>query len=87
MSLNFPNASRSYDEREQCVRFWGYDGALEICFFVDQRAIARISPGTPFNEMGFLRAFDLCRDQILNAAARIYTGRRRESYTLLAKDF
>lgn len=38
MTLNFPNASRSYDETRNLIRFWGYDSALEICFFIEARA-------------------------------------------------
>src|SRR5436309_8177439 len=30
MTLNFPNASRSYDPAEGFIRFWGHDGALEV---------------------------------------------------------
>ena len=33
MTLNFPNLSRSYEARQNRVRFWGYDSAREITFF------------------------------------------------------
>lgn len=87
MPLNFPNRSRSYDERGRRVRFWGYDGAFEISFFVEQRAFARISPDAKLDEAGFLGAFDRYRDRILQVAAKVYAGRRKEAYTLLASDF
>src|SRR5215208_1517466 len=34
VTLSFTNQSRSYDATRQAVRFWGYDGALEVSFFV-----------------------------------------------------
>lgn len=87
MALSFPNRSRSYDERGRRVRFWGYDGAFEITFFVEQRAFARISPDAKLDEAGYLSAFDRCRDRILQVAAKMYTRRRKEVYTLLESDF
>jgi hypothetical protein len=87
MALNFPNQSRSYDERGQRIRFWGYDGAFEISFFLEQHAFSRISPDAKSNEAGFLRAFDQFRDRILQVAAKVYAGRRRDAYTLHAADF
>ncbi|WBT37669.1 DUF1488 domain-containing protein [Hyphomicrobium sp. DMF-1] len=87
MALSFPNRSRSYDERGRRVRFWGYDGAFEISFFVEQRAFARISPHATLDEAGFLGVFDRYRDRILQVAAKVYAGRRREAYTLLESDF
>jgi hypothetical protein len=87
MALSFPNRSRSYDAQGQRVRFWGYDGAFEISFFVEERAFARISPDARLDEAGFLSAFDRSRDRILKVAAKVYAGRRREAYILLASDF
>lgn len=87
MALNFPNRSRSYDPRGRRVQFWGYDGAFEISFFVDQRAFARMSPEAQLDEAGLLSVFDRYRDRILQAAAKAYAGRRKDAYTLLASDF
>ena len=42
--LSFPNQSRSYDARQNCVRFWAYDQALEIPFFVNADALCGIDP-------------------------------------------
>jgi hypothetical protein len=39
MALNFPNGSRSFDARRDLIRFWGYDSALEISFFVEMSAL------------------------------------------------
>lgn len=87
MALSFPNLSRSYDARGRRVRFWGYDGALEISFFIEQCAFSRMSPDPKFDEAGILVAFDRYRDRILGVAAKLYSGRRRDAYTLLASDF
>ena len=44
MSISFPNATRSYDPVKGRVRFWGYDGAIEISFFLDDRALRKLCP-------------------------------------------
>lgn len=87
MALNFPNQSRSYDQRGHRVRFWGHDGAFEICFFVEQSALGRINPDAKRDEAGLLNAFDRNRSRILEVAAKLYSRCRRNSYTLLASDF
>jgi hypothetical protein len=88
MTLGFPNQSRSYDARGQRVRFWGHDGAFEVCFFVDQGVFSRINPRATLDEEGILREFDRYRDRILEAANKMYNSRqRRDAYTLLASDF
>jgi hypothetical protein len=85
--LNFPNTSRSYDERLRRVRFWAHDAALEIPFFVDASALFQFNPQTATDEAGLLHTFDLNRAAIQNAAARVYTRHQRGSYTLMASDF
>lgn len=87
MSLSFPNRSRSYDPRGHRVRFWGYDGAFEVTFFIDQGAFSRMSPDSRPDEAGFLAVFDRHRDRILIAAARAYSGGRKDAYTIQASDF
>lgn len=87
MALNFPNLSRSYDERGRRVRFWGSDGAFEIPFFVEQGALGHIARDGQWDEAGLLRAFDRNRDRILEIARKLYSGRRAGAYTLLASDF
>jgi Protein of unknown function (DUF1488) len=58
MALNFPNRSRTYDQRGSRVQFWGHDGAFEICFFIEQAALGQITPDAKRDEGGFLKAFD-----------------------------
>lgn len=86
MSLNFPNPSRSYDATRHCVRFWAYDEALEISFFVETAALSGIDPATAQSEAGFLSAFDLHRDRIFKAADHVYSRHSKGSYTLAARD-
>jgi Protein of unknown function (DUF1488) len=86
MALNFPNPSRSYDQSRHCVRFWAYDEALEISFFVEEDALRGIDLTVPPGAEGLLNAFDLQRERIFDAAERVYSRRSRGSYTLKAKD-
>lgn len=86
MPLNFPNQSRSYDARQRCGRFWAYDEALEIPFFVEADALCHLDPKTTKDELSLLNAFDLHRSRICKTADRVYSRRRRGSYTLAAVD-
>ena len=38
MTLNFPNPTRSYDEKRKAVRFVGHDGMFEVPFFIEAAA-------------------------------------------------
>jgi len=87
MGLNFPNLMRRYDATRKCVRFSGYDGALERPFFIEEAAIYRLDPTAHRDAESLLAAFDRHRDQICQAAARIYAQRREGAYTLKASDF
>ncbi len=58
MPLNFPNASRSFDATRRAVRFWGYDSALEMSFFVTEGALKKLQPDMLLDERGMLHAFD-----------------------------
>jgi len=86
MILSFPNPSRSYDATRHRVRFWAYDAALEICFFVEEEALCRVDSDVPRNEGAVLDSFDLHRNRIFKAADRIYSRHSRDSYTLTASD-
>jgi hypothetical protein len=87
MTLNFPNASRSYDETRHRVRFWGYDSAMEISFFVEAGALCKLMPQTGSLEADCLETFDAARERILDAARRVYTRGRHGPYLLSAADF
>ena len=85
--IDFPNHSRSYDSTRHAVRFWGYDSAIEASFFIDEAALTRIQPDARPDESGFLNAFDLNRDLICAAAAKLYIRGSRSSYDLVAANF
>ena len=86
MTLNFTNQSRSYDATRQAVRFWGYDGAREVSFFVTDEALRRLEPGAPVDETSLLAVFEAHRDHVLRAAARVYARGRKGSYEIGAND-
>jgi len=86
MNLQFPNRSRSYSESHHRIQFWGYDDALEVSFFLEADALARIDPGSGGDETTALRAFDANRDRIERAAARVYSRHAHGSYILNAGD-
>ena len=73
MQLNFPNESRCFDASRNSVRFWGYDGALEITFFIEATALEKLVPGAAPSEFGLLNAFDEARDKIHVVADRTYS--------------
>lgn len=87
MGLEFPNLMRRYDATRKCVRFSGYDGALERPFFIEEAAIHHLDAAAHTDAASLLVAFDRHRDQICQAATRIYGKRREGSYTLKASDF
>lgn len=91
-SVIFPNQSRSFDGAKNRVRFWGYDSAIEISFFMETSALQKISPDMPDRddaEAGILQAFDAARDQIEKVADRLYLRSKKNAYayTLAAEDF
>jgi hypothetical protein len=88
MTLNFPNPTRSYDEKRKAVRFVGHDGLFEIPFFIEAAALARgAAPGSAMSEASCLTAFDGSRTRIEDVARESYTNKRLRSYTLSAADF
>lgn len=89
MALSFPNQSRSFDSARNRVRFWGYDSAIEISFFVEADALQKLSPEMSEAEAGFLTAFDAARDRIHEVADKVYVRDHKGSYayTLAAEDF
>jgi hypothetical protein len=86
MALEFPNLSRRYDATRRCVRFSGYDGALERPFFVEEEALWRLDEMARKGGAALLTAFDRHRDRICAAAVRAYGRRREGSYTLTPAD-
>jgi len=86
MSIQFPNRSRSYSETHHRIQFWGHDQSLEVSFYLEADALARIHPDAAQDETSALRAFDANRTRIEHAAMRLYTRHAHASYTLTARD-
>ncbi len=86
-AVTFPNRSRSYDVTRRVVRFWGYDRSMETSFFVSADALKRIQPNLQLDEAGLLHAFDINRDLIYAAAAKVYASGRKGSYELDVANF
>ncbi len=89
MALSFPNQSRSFDATKNRVRFWGYDSAIEISFFMEAEALKKFYPEMGGAEAGVLKAFDDARERIHEVADRIYVKGRKSAYayTLAIGDF
>ena len=87
MTLNFPNQSRSYDEKRNLVRFWGYDRSLEVSFFVAASALHKLCPQAGTAEAEYLEAFDTARDRIQETARKMYSRSRKDAYLLADTDF
>ena len=89
MTLSFPNQSRSFDATRNRVRFWGYDSAIEISFFVEADVLQKFSPEMSGAEAGFLKAFDAVRERIHEVADKVYVCGHKGSYAyiLAAADF
>ena len=86
--LSFPNKSRSFDEASDRIRFWAYDGAIEVSFFVEGDAIRYLSKTMPSTEDELLAVFDSSRQLLHHTAQRVYRLSPKGSYTcvLTAKD-
>ncbi len=89
MVLNFPNESRSFDAAKNRVRFWGYDRAMEISFFIEADALQMLSASKPADEAGYLKTFDAALEVIHTAADNVYRRGPKGSYSfvLSAADF
>ena len=91
MKLSFPNPSRSYDAAKRRIRFWGYDRAIEVSFFVETDALLRLCPGISDAEPEFLKAFDSILKRIHTVANKVYIqggkGKGSYAYVLAADDF
>lgn len=92
MTLNFPNESRNFDSKRNRVQFWGYDGAIEVSFFVGADALQkldRLSLEAADIETRVLSVFDAARAHIHQVAEKVY-GRGRAGefvHCLVATDF
>jgi hypothetical protein len=84
VALAFPNSARSYDAKNQCVRFVGYDGMFQVFFSI---AVSAISDTRLKTEEDCLEAFDVARASILTVATRKYEATRTNMCALTPGDF
>lgn len=84
VALSFPNLARSYDTKNQCVRFVGYDGMFQVFFSI---AVTAISNTRLESEEDYLKAFDGSRAAIQTVATRKYESSRANVYSLTTRDF
>ena len=82
MALSFPNRSRSFVGSRESVRFWGYDGALEISIFIDSAALQVLVPAAVEDETGLIAAFDQARERICAAADRVYSRSPKGTFVI-----
>jgi hypothetical protein len=84
MPVSFPNPSRSFDARQNRIRFWGYDSTMEISFFVEASAMQKLCPEVTNEEAALLDAFDRVCTRIHEVAEKVYArNRRSNSYTCI----
>ena len=86
MTLAFPNSTRSYDAKNGCVRFIGYDGMFQIFFSVAVDAVSE-KRFEANQEENYLKAFDKSRTAIQTVAAKLYGRTRSNMYSITAADF
>ena len=77
MALTFLNPTRSIDATVNCIRFSGYDGALEISFFLKIEALAKICETLSDVDSEILDAFDLRLKEIHKVATSVYKRNKR----------
>ena len=88
MVLSFPNESRIYDARRDLIRFWGYDDAFEVCFFLEVAALDKLASRTGASDpSSYLEVFDAARERIHRAASKIYSRRGGNVHLLTAGRF
>lgn len=87
MPINFPNQSRSYDSARKIILFWGYDGVIEKAFSIPLDALMKLRQLLQYDEASLLNIFDANRDQIYDAASKVYSREKRGPYNLTAAYF
>ena len=88
MSITFENPTRRFDDSINCMRFSGYDGAIEVSFFLRMEALVKLCPKLNQTEPEILDAFDLRLKKIHKAASKVYS-RNKKTYvcTITSEDF
>ncbi len=88
MAITFLNPTRQFDATVNCMRFSGYDGAIEVSFFLEVEALTKIHPALNQVESEILDAFDQCLKKIHKVASKVYKQKKRTYVcTLTGADF
>lgn len=89
MALSFINPIRSFDERNNYIRFWGHDGAIEVACYLEVAALKIINPDIKQTEAEILEEFDKSILRIHEVTQRVYSKSRIGSYacTVTAHNF
>ena len=87
MKLTFPNTSRSYNARNRCVRFGGFDSVFPVAIEIALWAIQRLNASVQDDEPSLLAVFDICRGKIEQVARARYAKRKSLFLQLSAADF
>ena len=86
MAVAFLNPTRSIDATVNSIRFSGYDGAIEVSFFLKIEALAKICPTLSDVDSEILDAFDLSLKEIHKVAANVYKRNKRKYVCTLNLD-
>jgi hypothetical protein len=82
MGISFPDQTRSFDGKNRCVRFNGYDGSSEIKFYLATEVLADERVDRNASESEYLTSFDALRPRILKAAISAYCSSRTSTIVL-----
>ncbi len=88
MTLSFPNPNRIFDADTSRILFWGYDNIMEVSFYLESNALEKFNSEKTKTESGFLKIFDTVRNQIYEAADKVYArvGKGNHACILSSKD-
>lgn len=87
MSIRFPNEARSFDDKNRCIRFSGYDGMFEVKFYLANDVLACDKSHRDASESDYLTSFDALRPRILKVAASAYSKAQTSTISLSLQDF
>ncbi|MBO0145480.1 DUF1488 domain-containing protein [Agrobacterium sp. Ap1] len=87
MGIRFPNEARSFDDKNRCVRFSGYDGMFEVKFYLATDVLACGKAHRHASESDYLTTFDASRRRILKVATNAYLSAQSNSISLSLQDF
>lgn len=87
MGIRFPNEARSFDDKNRCVRFSGYDGMFEVKFYLAAEVLACEKSHRNARESDYLTSFDALRPRILKVAASAYSKAQTSAISLSLQDF